>query len=95
MQLIFTTQLRGVCKVNESKNRNNIMAVSIAIVVLGLGLRANCSLTTSKQRKKTGPSWRNLSSLGINVTQIGWRSMQQKLSILEFLYTDFWSSASC
>ena len=60
MQLIFITQLRGVCKVNESKNRKNIMAVSIAIVVLGLGPRANCPLTTSKQRKKTGPSRRNL-----------------------------------
>lgn len=78
MQLIFIMHLRGVQKINKSRNRKNTITGSIAIVVLVRGLRAQCLIMTGKQREKTGPSSRNLQTLRINITQMGWESMQQK-----------------
>lgn len=56
MQLIFVMQLRGVQKINKSRNRKNILA----IVNLVRGLRAQCPIMTGKQREKASPSSRDL-----------------------------------
>lgn len=60
MQLIFIIQLRDVQKINKTRNRKNILAVSIAIVNLVRGLRAQCPIMIGKQREKAGPSSRDL-----------------------------------
>lgn len=60
MQLIFIIQLRDVQKINKTRNRKNILAVSIALVNLVRGLRAQCPIMTGKQREKAGPSSRDL-----------------------------------
>lgn len=47
-------------KNKKVQNRKNILAVSIAIVNLVRGLRAQCPIMTVKQREKAGPSSRDL-----------------------------------
>lgn len=60
MQLIFIMQVRGMQKLNKCRNRKNILAVSIAIVNLVRGPRAQCPIITGRQRDKAGPSSRDL-----------------------------------